>query len=46
MPAPAGVIREPVRNQLGGRVARASVPNGRLRGRRACGALFRLPLSR
>ncbi len=31
MPAPAGVMREPVRNQLGGRVIPASVANGRLR---------------
>ena len=46
MPAPAGVIREPVRNQLDGRAFRASVANQRFRGRSACGAFFRLPLSR
>ncbi len=46
MPAPAGVMREPVRNQLGIQVIRMAVPNRRLRGRSACGAFFRLPLSR
>jgi hypothetical protein len=46
MPAPAGVIREPVRNQLGSQVTQASVAKQRLRGRSACGAFFRLPLSR
>ncbi len=46
MPAPARVMREPVRNQLGGRVILASGPNGRLSGRSACGAFFRLTPSR
>ncbi len=46
VPAPAGVMREPVRNQLGTQVTQASVAKGRLRGRSACGAFFRLPLSR
>jgi hypothetical protein len=46
MPAPAGVIWEPVRNQLGARAIRASVVNQRLRGRSACSAFFRLTPSR
>jgi hypothetical protein len=46
MPAPARVMREPVRNQLGGRVIRASVANQRLRGRGASGAFFELTPSR
>ncbi len=46
MTAPAGVMREPVRHQLGTQVTQASVAKGRLRGRSACGAFVRLPPSR
>jgi hypothetical protein len=46
MPAAARVIREPVRNQLGGRPIRASVANQRLRGQERLRRIFELTLSR
>jgi hypothetical protein len=46
MPAPARVIREPERNQLGLRLIRASVANQGLRGRERLRRIFDLTLSR